>query len=131
MILKGKKFPTSDPGFDQANSFYQGQARTQKLTGQTFVATSPELTLRNSFGSITKARLVLIMVKPDDVAPGEKLDDIRDKIFDAGFEDAVFLDGSDSTFWSFNGKVRVKQGKTKNQVTSVGLGFVTPAFIRP
>jgi hypothetical protein len=129
MILKRTKIPAGTAALAGADSFYNSQANTGLLTGQTFVALSPQLTLRVSFGSVSSVRLVLVMVKPDNQPPGMGLNAIRDKIFDAGFEDAVFLDGSDSVFWNLNGNQRTKQGSFKNRVTSVGLGFITPQLI--
>jgi hypothetical protein len=67
--------------------------------------------------------MLLALVLPDDAAPGMELDVLRDKLVGVGVEDAVFMDGSDSALLAFNGRIVIHNGSTKDQFTTVGLGY--------
>jgi hypothetical protein len=66
---------------------------------------------------------VMVVVQPDGSSPGLTLDQLRDKLIAADFDDAVALDGSTSAMLYRNGTIQVPQSGFKNRVTAVGLGF--------
>ncbi len=112
MILGGKKFPTNDPADAGRDEFYRGQSSRGAFNGNTVVAIAE------------KEGFVLAMVKPHGSA--FKIDDLRDRLAESGFSDAVFLDGSDSVFWNLRGAVPpgLAQGEDKNRITTFGLAFL-------
>ncbi len=126
VILGGKKIPSGDPAHVGVDTWYRTQANSGKgLAGHCLVGISPVLSnLPLAFGD---SKLVLVLVKQQGLAIS--LDTIRDKLFDAGFENAVFLDGSDSVFYNLNGNWRLTQGPFKDLVTSIGLQFHTPTLL--
>ncbi|MFL5343756.1 MAG: phosphodiester glycosidase family protein [Hyalangium sp.] len=67
--------------------------------------------------------ILLLLVQPDGAPTGISLDMLRDKLFDVGVDDAVFLDGSDSAMLVVNGVFHVSQGEDKDELTTIGLGF--------
>lgn len=70
-----------------------------------------------------RAHLLLLWVQPDGRAE-HTLDDIRDWLVAGEFDDAVFLDGSDSALLSVDGALMVPPGSEKNRANTIGLGFV-------
>lgn len=118
MILAGRKFPSNDPADQGRDEFYRGQAARGGFGGQTVVAIAE------------KEGLILALAKPHGRILA--LDDIRDRLFESGFSDAVFLDGSDSVFWNLRGTVPdgFTQGIDKDRVTTFGLAFLRPRVNR-
>lgn len=76
-------------------------------------------------GKGTGDRPLRIVVQPHG-GTGQTLDQIRDKLFNEGVTDAVFLDGSDSAMLFANGKFYVHQGGYKDRTNTVGIGFQLP-----
>jgi len=66
---------------------------------------------------------VMILGNRDAAPTGITLDDLRDKLFGVGVENAVFLDGSDSVLYLVNGMFLAHPGKNKNRTIPAGLGF--------
>lgn len=55
-----------------------------------------------------------------------RLPDVRDKLLDAKFDNAVYLDGSDSSLLRINGEFIVSDG-SKSQNNMIGLNFEAAA----
>ena len=47
----------------------------------------------------------------------------RDKLIKAGFDNAIFLDGSNSSMLMVEGVFYAKQAMSKNKTNVVGIGF--------
>ena len=71
---------------------------------------------------------VRIVVQPNGIV-NASLDSIRDRLFEDGVRNAVFLDGSDSAMLYANGKFYSHQGPFKNMTNTVGIGFQLPFTI--
>ena len=97
--------------FDNSHSWYAALNAFAPQTGRIGIA--------SSFAT----GVLLVFAQPQGTKPGLSVDQLRDKLSDAGFNDAVLLDGSDSVMVTRAGTRRIKQGPFKNRVTSVGLGF--------
>ena len=69
----------------------------------------------------TRSKL-LILVQPDG-KNGLRLDNLRDKLYDLGFNNAVFLDGSNSAMLVVNGDIWSRQQEDKDETNIIGLGF--------
>ena len=67
------------------------------------------------------AKLVVAAVKPHGVKLS--MTTVRDRLFIAGFQDAVFLDGGDSALLNLNGSWIVRPGPFKNRATTFGTKF--------
>lgn len=78
---------------------------------------------RMGIASSTASGLTLVFAQPQGTRPGITVDQLRDKLSAAAFDNAVLLDGSDSVMLTRDGVRRIPQGSFKNRVTSVGLGF--------
>ena len=63
-----------------------------------------------------------ILVHPDS-SGDMSLTHFRNKLVKAGFDNAIFLDGSDSTMLMVEGKFYSKQASSKNKTTIIGIGF--------
>ncbi|MEG3088854.1 hypothetical protein [Sphingomonas sp. PB4P5] len=73
---------------------------------------------------------LLVGVQPHGRSPGQSYSRLRDALGIAGFSDAVFLDGSDSAMLWHRGRCIVEPGEDKNELMTVGLGFVRRASAR-
>lgn len=102
LIIKGKKF-------DNTNSFYNTLLKRSPSTGKVV------------FGQ-TSDRLQYVGVQPDGVGK-LTVDDVRDRMSDAGLVDAILLDGSDSAMLYLDGTWRVRQSRAKSMYTKIGLAF--------
>ena len=72
-----------------------------------------------------------IIVQPNGVA-GLSLEVFRDRLFNEGVGNAVFMDGSDLAMLFANGKFYVQQGTKKNWTNKAGIGFQLPdASVKP
>lgn len=117
---KGKTGPiTGDPGAkaragltQRSNKNFASAEDRPATTGKTVIAYHARL------------QALLVGVQPDGQAPGQSYAAIRNGLRAAGFSDAVFLDGSDSAMLWHRGRCVVKPGEDKNQLMTVGLGFV-------
>ena len=65
-----------------------------------------------------------MLVQADGASTGITLDDLRDKLAAVGTEDAIFGDGSDSVMLFLGGKFLISQGTRKDELCTIGLGFV-------
>jgi hypothetical protein len=112
LLIGGSKFTNTDSWYRSLNSY-------APQTGRIGIASS------------VAQGLVLVFAQPQGTRPGLTLDALRDKLSDAGFDDAVLLDGSDSVMLTLRGMRRISQGPFKNRVTSIGLGFFYEAGALP
>lgn len=67
--------------------------------------------------------IVVLIVQPDNAPTGTTLEGLRDKLSAVGTDDAVFFDGSDSAMLVLNGAFHVAQAESKDELTTIGLGF--------
>jgi hypothetical protein len=104
IVIGSTKSDNADPWYAALNAF-------APQTGRIGIASS------------VTTGLILVFAQPQGTKPGLTLDKLRDKLSDAGFEDAVLLDGSDSVMLTRDGTTLIRQGSFKNRVTSIGLGF--------
>jgi hypothetical protein len=104
LLINGSKFDDRDAWYASLNAF-------APQTGRIGIASS------------TANGLILVFAQPQGTRPGTTVDQFRDKLSDAAFDNAVLLDGSDSVMLTLNGVRRIAQGSFKNRVTSIGLGF--------
>ena len=59
----------------------------------------------------------------DKATPGMKVSQLAYDLLNLGFDDAVFLDGSDSATLMVDGKLVVTPGDRKDDAIVVGVGF--------
>jgi hypothetical protein len=104
LVIGNTKFDNRDAWYAALNSF-------APQTGRIGIASS------------IATGLILVFAQPQGTRPGLTVDQLRDKLSDAGFDDAVLLDGSDSVMVMRDGARRISQGPKKNRLTSIGLGF--------
>jgi len=71
---------------------------------------------------VKKDRL-LVGLQEDGATPGMKISELALDLVNRGFDEAVFLDGSDSATLVVDGKMVVTPGGYKDHVTVVGVGF--------
>lgn len=74
-------------------------------------------------GHSSAAKKLIILVQPHGAATGISHNDLRDKLFSVGVDNAVFLDGSDSVLLLANGIWYVRPGQRKDQTNTIGVGF--------
>jgi hypothetical protein len=101
--------PTTRKAFDNTDNWYASLNAFPARTGRVGIASS-----------IAKG-LVMVFGQPDQSTSGLTIDQLRDKLNDADFDDAVLLDGSDSVMLVRDGAFRIRQGAFKNRVTTIGL----------
>lgn len=70
----------------------------------------------------SKKKKLAIMVHPD-LSDSMPLTNLRNKLLKAHFDNANFLDGSNSSMLMINGKFYARQGLSKNKTNVVGIGF--------
>jgi len=92
------------------NKTYTSAAAHPPGTGKTIVA-------------VCSYRARLLIVVQADGSSGQRLDHVRDRLFDLGFDHAVFFDGSDSSCLWHGGSWRIMPGSDKNETNTVGLAF--------
>ena len=66
---------------------------------------------------------LLVGVQPHGYSPGQSYVDVADALVLNHFSDAVFLDGSDSSFFVLDGTLEAEPGENKDETMTVGLGF--------
>lgn len=111
--IQGNPGPKYRPFLVQRNNnHYKDLAKKGKRTGKVVMAIC------------RSADKMLLLVQPDGPPIGISLDDLRDKLAQVGVDDAVFLDGSDSAMLMINNKFHIRQEENKDELTTIGLGFV-------
>lgn len=116
----GKSGPlTGDPGakaradlVQRNNNTFASVEQRDTVTGKTVIAYHE------------REGALLVGVQPDGEPPGQSYAAIRNGLRGAGFSDAVFLDGSDSAMLWHRGRCVVRPGDNKDELMTVGLGFV-------
>ncbi len=109
--IQGEPSAKNKPFLTQrSNSTFSAYLKRPPYTGKTLIAHS---SLRNT---------LLTLVLPHG-ATGITLPAVRDKLKNAGFNNAVFLDGSDSSLLVVNGNYIASPGPDKNETNVVGIGF--------
>jgi hypothetical protein len=66
---------------------------------------------------------VIVAVLPHGASVGLTMDGLRDKLFDVGCEDAVFLDGSNSVALKAGGTWHITPASHKNRANTIAVGF--------
>jgi hypothetical protein len=92
------------------NNTYTNQQARPASTGKTVIALNSKLSK------------LLIIVQPQG-GVGITFDGLKAKLIRLGCDNAVFLDGSDSTMLFANGIFHVRQGSNKNETNTIGLSF--------
>ena len=92
------------------NATYASQQGKASSTGKTIVATNKT------------AGKLLILVQPNGKT-GLTFDDIKGGLMAAGCDNAVFLDGSDSSMLNASGILEVRPGARKDETNTIGLAF--------
>jgi len=95
------------------NATYAALAQRPAETGKTVIA------------HCSSQRKLLILVQGNGTSSGIALDALRDKLFDVGIDNAVFLDGSDSAMLVHSGTFYVRQGPNKDETNTIGVGFTS------
>jgi hypothetical protein len=109
----GSPSATDMPNLTQRNNnTYAAAASRHPATGKTVIAHS------------SSARKLMVLVQPNAVTSGIPLDDLRDKLDSVGIDNAVFLDGSDSSMLMVNNVLHSRQGPNKDETNTVGVGFI-------
>ena len=114
LLIKNKEF-------DDGDDFYRGLNSYLPATGGIGIASSRRWS--SPFEPHGLHDALLVFAQPHGTNPGLSIDRLRAKLGDAGFDNAVLLDGSNSVMLTRDGVRRIKQGPFKNRITSVGLGF--------
>lgn len=108
---------TGDPGqyrgnlLQRNNNTYASAANRSPLTGKTLV------------GLNTPESKLIVVVQKHGATPGISMDEVRDKLHGAGVDNAIFLDGSDSSMFFANGVFHASQGANKDETNTIGVGF--------
>lgn len=114
LVINGLKY-------GDGNKYKAGASDSAPDTGQPPAADAPYLTQRNNNTYISLAkrgastgktvlaystahRKLVVLIQPDGASSGIAVDDLRDKLADAGCDNAVFLDGSNSTCLKVGGR---------------------------
>jgi hypothetical protein len=122
------------------NEYRKGAPAAAPLTGAPSAAAAPFLSQRNNatfvsaetrpvqtgktiLASHSANRMLLVAVQPNAVSPGMSYTAIRDTLVTLGFDQAVFLDGSDSAFMTVGGRWLSSPGANKDEGMVVGIGF--------
>jgi hypothetical protein len=111
--------PTGEPPPAYASSLVQRNNETFKDFNSQGAGRGKTVIARS-----TSARKILIVHQPER-SKGITLEDLRDKLFDVGVDDAIFLDGGDSAMlWA--GTWYFKPAARKNNTNTIGVGFSLP-----
>lgn len=109
--IRGEPTAKNKPHLKQrSNSTFASFITRPPYTGKTIIAHHPS---RN---------LLFVLVLPHGAA-GVSLPQVRDKLKKSNFNNAVFLDGSDSSLLVVDGKFITKAGENKDETNTVGIGF--------
>lgn len=108
---RGQPIPKNKPYLTQrSNNTFAAYVKRPPYTGKTIIALS---TLYNA---------LFILVQPHSIS-GMSLPFIRDKLKISNIDNAVFLDGSDSSLLVVDGEFITKAGENKDETNIVGIGF--------
>lgn len=108
---KGEPIPKNRPYLTQrSNNTFSAYLKRPPYTGKTIIAHS---SLYN---------VLFALVLPHG-ASGISLSQVRDKLNKSNFNNAVFLDGSDSSLLVVDGEFIAKAGEDKDETNVVGVGF--------
>lgn len=105
-FLRSKLIQRNNENFRSANS-------RPPATGKTVIA------------SHTAKQKLLVAVQPHALAPGQTYAWIAGRLVDLGFDQGVFLDGSDSALLMLDGKLVIRPGEDKDESNTLGVGFGT------
>lgn len=110
--LIGEPNAENKPFLDQrSNATFKAVAGRSATSGKTVIAHSK------------KHRILFIIVLQDGVSPGMSINSLRDSLFSLGIENAVFLDGSDSSLLYVDGSPIIDAGSNKDELNTIGIGF--------
>ena len=115
---------TGDPGPTYASSLIQRNNNTYISLSKHGATVGKGVIAHNA----AKKKL-LVLIQPISMNTGITLDNLRDKLFGVGVENAVFLDGSDSVCFYNQAIWLAFPGENKNRVDPGGPGV--PPLIRP
>jgi hypothetical protein len=104
----------------RSNSTYAGQEAKPIGTGKTILAYS------------TMQDRLIVIVQANGARNPASFDTIRDNLVSRGVDNAIFLDGSDSSMLVTHDKIKVPQGTAKSMTNTIGIGFkVDPPPVTP
>jgi hypothetical protein len=83
----------------------------------------PAATGKTIIAACTVYQKLLIGVQPHGQGAGQSYGYIAEALLKQGFDNSVFLDGSDSTTFMLDGKLLVAPGANKDETTNLALGF--------
>ncbi|MBU8543037.1 MULTISPECIES: phosphodiester glycosidase family protein [Roseomonadaceae] len=108
-----------DPGGQLSKSLIQ-------RNNNTFISVEkrPPTTGKTILASHSRLKKLLIAVQPDGVLPGQSYTTLAEQLLALGFDNAVFLDGSDSATLMVNGALEVQPGGNKDETNTLGIGFL-------
>jgi len=102
--LRGKLIQRNNENFRAADSL-------PPATGKTIIA------------SHSASQKLLVAVQPHAAPPGQTYSWIASRLVDLGFDQGVFLDGSDSALLMLDGKLVIRPGEDKDESNILGVGF--------
>ncbi|GAA3722577.1 hypothetical protein GCM10022268_33440 [Sphingomonas cynarae] len=109
---------TGEPGAAARPSLIQRNNSTLNSVEQL-----PSATGKTIIAYHAREQALLVGVQEHGRAPGSSYASLRDALIVAGFSDAVFLDGSDSSLLYYRGRQIVAPAENKNELMTVALGF--------
>jgi hypothetical protein len=133
LIIDGLKY-------GDGNRYREGASAGAPATGEPSHADKPYLTQRNNenfkdyhrqgarrgktvIGYASSDGKLIVVHQPEGAATGISLEDLRDKLWAAGVDNAVFLDGGNSSFLWVNRIWHTRPGANKNYTNIVGVAF--------
>jgi hypothetical protein len=126
--------------YGDGNKYRAGASAGAPATGEPGPADRPYLTQRNNenfndyhkqgarrgktvIGYASSDGKLIVLHQRESAATGISLEDLRDKLWNAGVDNAVFLDGGNSSLLWVNRVWHTKPGANKNYTNIVGIGF--------
>lgn len=125
--------------YGNGNHYRAGAPGATPVTGAPPAASQPFLTQRNNNTFISanglpvgtgktvlaanNARGRLLVCVQENGTSGQRLSYIRDRLVALGFDQAVFLDGSDSSCLWHGGSWRISPGEYKDETNTIGIAF--------
>ncbi|MDX2036953.1 MAG: phosphodiester glycosidase family protein [Isosphaeraceae bacterium] len=133
LIINGLKY-------GDGNTYSAGASSSAPATGEPSPADKPYLTQRNNenfkdyhrqgarrgktiIGHASSDGKIIVLHQRDTASTGISLEALRDKLYACGVDNAVFLDGGNSSFLWVNRVWHTKPGDNKNYTNVVGVAF--------
>ncbi|OZG71873.1 hypothetical protein BTA51_17855 [Hahella sp. CCB-MM4] len=111
--------PVGKPSPEKAKNLIQRSNAT--FTAFTKHASSPRTGI-TAIAHHSKEKKLAVLVLPDN-SGDLPLTSLQAKLLNVGFDNAIFLDGSNSSMLMVEGAFYARQGESKNMTNVVGIGF--------